>query len=129
MWTIYGPSSIPYPWMAHGLRRFSAFLTALAVGTSSVSGYGFPDCVNGPLANNTVCDTTKDPITRATALIDLWTVEELTNNTVNASPGVPRLGLPAYNWWSEGLVSRSQTSRITLLISVSVSMGSLRAPE
>ena len=94
-------------WMAHVLRRLATFLTALAVGTSSVSGfYAFPDCVNGPLADNTVCDTSKDAITRATALIDLWTNEELTNNTVNESPGVPRLGIPAYNWWSEALVSR-----------------------
>ncbi|PIL26674.1 hypothetical protein GSI_11250 [Ganoderma sinense ZZ0214-1] len=89
--------------MAHGLRRLSAFLAAIAVGTTSVSAYGFPDCVNGPLANNTVCDTSKDAITRATALIGLWTDAELTNNSVNASPGVARLGLPAYNWWSEGL--------------------------
>ena len=93
-------------WMANGLRRLSALLAAVVVGTTSARAYGFPDCVNGPLANNTVCDTSKDAITRAQALIDLWTDEELTNNTVNASPGVPRLGLPAYNWWSEGLVCR-----------------------
>lgn len=94
--------------MAHGMRRLSALLAALAVGSSSAQAtYGFPDCVNGPLKDNAVCDVSKDAITRATALIDLWTNEELTNNTVNASPGVPRLGLPAYNWWSEGLVSRS----------------------
>ena len=96
--------------MAHGLRRLSAFFAAIAVGTSSVVGYGFPDCVDGPLANNTVCDTSKDAVTRATALIELWTDAELTNNTVNASPGVPRLGLPAYNWWSEALVSRPSVS-------------------
>lgn len=90
--------------MANGLRRLHAFLTAFSVGAATVRAYGFPDCVNGPLKNNAVCDVTKDPITRATALIGIWTDEELTNNTVNASPGVPRLGLPAYNWWSEGLV-------------------------
>lgn len=95
-------------WMAHGIRRLSAFLAALAVGASSVQAappYGFPDCGDGPLKNNAVCDVTQDPFTRATALIDLWTDQELTNNTVNSSPGVSRLGLPAYNWWSEGLVS------------------------
>ena len=96
-------------WMANGLRRLYAFLTALAVGVASSQAYGFPDCVNGPLRNTTVCDVTQDPITRATALISLWTDEELTNNTVNASPGVPRLGLPAYNWWSEGLVRSLHT--------------------
>ena len=92
-------------WMAHGLRRLSVFLSALAVGTHAAAPpYAFPDCTVSPLKDNAVCDVTKDPITRATALIDLWTDAELTNNTVNSSPGIPRLGLPAYNWWSEGLV-------------------------
>ena len=30
--------------------------------------------------------------------------EELADNAVYNSSGVPRLGLPPYNWWSEGLV-------------------------
>ncbi|KAI0652437.1 glycoside hydrolase family 3 protein [Trametes meyenii] len=99
--------------MANGLRRLSAFLTALVASATSVQAYGFPDCVNGPLAKNAVCDVTKDPITRATALIAIWTDEELTNNTVNASPGVPRLGLPAYNWWSEGLHGVARSPGVT----------------
>ncbi|KAH9897826.1 glycoside hydrolase family 3 protein [Cubamyces lactineus] len=99
--------------MANGLRRLYAFLTALSVGVASSKAYGFPDCVNGPLRNTTVCDVTQDPITRATALISLWTDEELTNNTVNASPGVPRLGLPAYNWWSEGLHGVASSPGVT----------------
>jgi len=55
------------------------------------------------LANNTVCDQSADPLTRATALIDLFTLEEKINNTGSTSPGVPRLGVPAYTWWQEGL--------------------------
>lgn len=45
----------------------------------------------------------KDPLTRATALISLLTVEEKLNQTGSESPGVPRLGLPAYIWWNEAL--------------------------
>ncbi|CDO73054.1 Glycoside Hydrolase Family 3 protein [Trametes cinnabarina] len=89
--------------MANGIRRLLPFIGVVTVGAATVRAYGFPDCANGPLRNTTVCDVTKDPITRAAALISLWTDQELLNNTVNASPGVPRLGLPAYNWWSEGL--------------------------
>ncbi|EGN93476.1 glycoside hydrolase family 3 protein [Serpula lacrymans var. lacrymans S7.3] len=63
----------------------------------------FPDCTNGPLAQNAICDTSLDPISRATAVVDLFTIDELINNTVSTSPGVPRLGLPPYQWWSEGL--------------------------
>ncbi|KAJ7680539.1 glycoside hydrolase family 3 protein [Mycena polygramma] len=68
---------------------------------SEAFAYGFPDCVNGPLKNNTVCDTTKDPITRAKAVIALFTTTELIHNSVHQADGVPRLGLPQYNWWSE----------------------------
>ncbi|KAI0828925.1 glycoside hydrolase family 3 protein [Trametes gibbosa] len=99
--------------MAHGLRRLYAYLTALSVGAATVRAYGFPDCANGPLKHNAVCDVKKDPITRATALISLWTDAELTNNTVNSSPGVSRLGLPAYNWWSEGLHGVAQSPGVT----------------
>ncbi|KAJ6594119.1 glycoside hydrolase family 3 protein [Mycena capillaripes] len=63
--------------------------------------YGFPDCVNGPLKNNTVCDITKDPITRAKALVAEFTTTELIHNSIHAADGVPRLGLDQYNWWSE----------------------------
>lgn len=94
----------PFAEMANGLRRVHALLAALAAGSVSAQNYSFPDCVNGPLKNNTVCDVSADPITRATALISLWTPAELMNNSVNASPGVARLGIPQYNWWSEALV-------------------------
>ncbi|KAK7005714.1 glycoside hydrolase family 3 protein [Favolaschia claudopus] len=63
--------------------------------------YGFPDCVNGPLKDNAVCDPTKDPITRAKAVVSLFTTAELIANSVHQSDGVARLGLPPYNWWSE----------------------------
>lgn len=66
--------------------------------------YSFPDCANGPLKSTVVCDPRKDPATRARALIAMFTDEELTQNTDNVSPGVPRLGLPPYQWWSEALV-------------------------
>ncbi|KAG2104344.1 glycoside hydrolase family 3 protein [Suillus discolor] len=83
------------------LSKHVALVYALAVG--SVTGYVFPDCKGGPLASNAICNTALDPITRATSLVKLFTVPELINNTVNKSPGVPRLGLPAYQWWSEAL--------------------------
>ena len=44
-----------------------------------------------------------DPLVRATALIKAFTLEEKLNNTGSTSPGVPRLGLPAYTWWQEAL--------------------------
>lgn len=64
---------------------------------------GFPDCENGPLAHNLVCDTSANYIDRAKALISLLTLEELILNTQNNAPGVPRLGLPNYQVWNEAL--------------------------
>ncbi|KAF2179690.1 glycoside hydrolase family 3 protein [Zopfia rhizophila CBS 207.26] len=63
----------------------------------------FPDCVNGPLKNNTICNTSASPVDRAKALISLYTLEEKINATGSTAPGVPRLGIPPYEWWSEGL--------------------------
>lgn len=93
------------------LRLF--FLLSLDLYSVFALVYTFPDCVNGPLKNNAVCDTTKDPATRAKAVIQLFTVEELINNTVNLSPGVPRLGLPSYQWWSEALHGVASSPGVT----------------
>ncbi len=42
-------------------------------------------------------------------LVAAFTTEEKVANTGDKSPGVPRLGLPPYEWWSEALhgVARS----------------------
>lgn len=73
----------------------------------SIAQAAFPDCVNGPLKNNTVCNTSASTGARASALVAALTLEEKFNQTGNAAPGVPRLGLPAYQWWQEALVRSS----------------------
>ncbi len=40
---------------------------------------------------------------RADALIRQMTLEEKAAQLGNFAPALPRLGLPAYNWWNEGL--------------------------
>ncbi len=42
-------------------------------------------------------------MSRAKALIGQLTIEEKIKNTGSTSPGVPRLGLPPYEWWQEAL--------------------------
>ena len=63
----------------------------------------FPDCENGPLSKTLVCDKSARPHDRAAALVSMFTLEELVNNTGNTGTGVPRLGLPKYQVWSESL--------------------------
>ncbi|KAF2636649.1 glycoside hydrolase [Massarina eburnea CBS 473.64] len=72
---------------------------SFALGVSAL----FPDCVNGPLKNETICDTSASPAERARSLVKLYTLPEKINATGSDSPGVPRLGIPPYEWWNEGL--------------------------
>ncbi|CBQ71612.1 related to Beta-xylosidase [Sporisorium reilianum SRZ2] len=71
--------------------------------------FTFPNCSTLPLSTLPVCDTSLDFYTRATSLVAQFTTAELINNTVNHAPGVPRLGIPQYQWWTEALhgVARS----------------------
>ncbi|MBQ8961237.1 MAG: glycoside hydrolase family 3 C-terminal domain-containing protein [Ruminococcus sp.] len=52
------------------------------------------------------------PQERAEDLTDRLTVEEMASQLKYDAPAVPRLGIPAYNWWSEALhgVARAGTA-------------------
>jgi len=41
--------------------------------------------------------------TKAKALIAKMTLEEKVYQLMNVAPAIPRLGIPAYNWWTESL--------------------------
>ena len=40
---------------------------------------------------------------KATALVTQMTIEEAASQLLHSSPAIPRLGIPAYDWWSEAL--------------------------
>lgn len=40
---------------------------------------------------------------RAASIVEQMTVEEMTTQLLFNSPPIERLGIPAYNWWNEGL--------------------------
>ncbi|KAL2148598.1 hypothetical protein VTH82DRAFT_2152 [Thermothelomyces myriococcoides] len=63
----------------------------------------YPDCTKPPLSEIKVCDRSLSDAERATALVEALTEEEKLQNLVSKSLGAPRIGLPAYNWWSEAL--------------------------
>ena len=46
---------------------------------------------------------TGTPEQRAAALVAQMSREEKVAQAMNAAPAIPRLGIPAYEWWSEGL--------------------------
>lgn len=95
-------STPPSPFIGmRGRLGFAAAFTCAA----RVRAFGFPDCVSGPLANTTVCDASATPTARAQALIAMFTTDELVSNTNVGAPGVPRLGVPAYQAANEALVT------------------------
>ncbi|EEB98732.1 hypothetical protein MPER_01711 [Moniliophthora perniciosa FA553] len=82
----------------------SSLLLVVVASLAFVSGSTFPDCENGPLAGNLVCDPNAPALDRAQAIVAEFTIPELIQNTGNESPGVSRLSLSAYNWWNESFV-------------------------
>lgn len=59
-------------------------------------------------------DTSLTPLERAEALADEMTVEEQASQLRYDSPSVPRLGIPAYNWWNEGLHGLARSGTATM---------------
>jgi beta-glucosidase len=48
-------------------------------------------------------DSTLDFETRARDLVSRMTLREKAEQVGHVAPAIPRLGVPAYNWWNEGL--------------------------
>ncbi len=73
----------------------AALLAALGVlaGGAHASGAATPAYLN----------TSLPPQVRAADLVHRMTLQEKASQLVNAARAIPRLGVPAYNWWSEAL--------------------------
>jgi beta-glucosidase len=51
---------------------------------------------------------------RVDDLIGRMTLDEKSAQTVNTAPGIPRLGIPPYDWWNEGLHGVARSGYATL---------------
>jgi beta-glucosidase len=56
-----------------------------------------------------------DPAARARALVARMTLPEKIAQLQNDAPAIPRLGVPAYNWWNEGLHGLARNGYATVL--------------
>ncbi|KAK0648114.1 glycosyl hydrolase family 3 N terminal domain-containing protein [Cercophora newfieldiana] len=86
--------------------RYSPAIVLGAAGLAVAQNKAFqsyPDCKNGLLSTNKVCDTTLSAPERAAALVAALTNQEKLDNIISKSKGASRIGLPAYNWWGEAL--------------------------
>ncbi|PQP02066.1 glucan 1,4-alpha-glucosidase [Massilia phosphatilytica] len=51
---------------------------------------------------------------RAAQLVSQMTLEEKAGQIQHRSPAIPRLGIPGYNWWNEGLHGVARTGEATV---------------
>ena len=77
-----------------GKRAFSSILACLAI----TVGARAQDISNLPYMNPSL-----SPEERAADLVDRMTLEEKASQLVNQARAIARLGVPAYDWWSEAL--------------------------
>ena len=59
-------------------------------------------------------DPSLSPQQRAADLVSRMTLEEKAAQSINTAPAVPRLGVPAYDYWSEGLHGVARSGYATL---------------
>ena len=59
-------------------------------------------------------DPSLKPEVRAAALVSAMTLEEKAGQLKHAAPAIPRLSVPAYNWWSEGLHGVARAGEATV---------------
>jgi beta-glucosidase len=92
------------------LKRISCLLVLLSLLSFSIKTFpqastestsaqaSTPDLANSPFRNPSL------PIEdRVNDLVARMTLEEKVSQMMHAAPAIPRLGIPEYNWWSEGL--------------------------
>ena len=53
---------------------------------------------------------------RARALVEQMTLEEQASQLRYDAPAIPRLGVPAYNWWNEALHGVARAGVATILV-------------
>ncbi len=87
---------------------------ALPVVVLSVAG-----CLRAPRpgtldARAPYLDPRRPPAARAADLLRRLTVEEKIAQLMTAAPAIPRLGVPAYDWWNEALHGVARAGRATV---------------
>ncbi len=90
------------------LMRFAAFLLFLEL-TACVPGYAQKAAPKQPYQDSSL------PMERRVEdLVGRMTLDEKAQQLVNTAPAIPRLGIPAYDFWSEGLHGVARSGYATL---------------
>lgn len=82
----------------------SIFIFLLLLASLSASSLSNRPCASSGVSNAfPFCNSSLPILTRAKSLVSLLTLDEKITQLSNTADAVPRLGLPAYEWWSEAL--------------------------
>lgn len=84
-------------------RRLLATVSLAALCTLAPLTTAVAAAATKPSATLPGRNTTQTPEQRARDLVSRMTLEEKALQLGNAAPAIPRLGIPEYNWWNEGL--------------------------
>jgi beta-glucosidase len=77
-----------------------ALLSALILVPLASQAQTPPACQDAPCKYR---DPSRTPEERAADLVSRMTLEEKARQLGHTAPAIPRLGVPEYNWWNEGL--------------------------
>lgn len=87
-----------------------ALIAALAVATAPLTATAQTAPEPAPVYRNAAFDAE----TRAADLVGRMTLAEKAAQIQHVAPAIPRLGVPGYNWWSEGLHGVARAGEATV---------------
>jgi beta-glucosidase len=92
----------------------SATLTFAQAPMASQPPASYPNNSSPVLANAAFRNPSLPIAERVDDLVSRMTLEEKVEQMMQAAPAIPRLGIPAYNWWNEGLHGVANTGYATV---------------
>ena len=95
--------------------RFLMTLLCVSFGASSLTAQTTPNSSSAKVAPEAAYLDPNVPLEqRVNDLVSRMTLEEKVSEMQDVAPGIPRLGIPAYNWWNEGLHGVARSGNATV---------------
>src|SRR6266704_1075766 len=100
--------------MAKQLLRYGVIVLPLLLSPSYAASQGQSTSAAKETASASYLDTTLPIPQRVNNLVSRMTLEEKVSQMQDVAAAIPRLGVPAYNWWNEGLHGVARSGNATV---------------